>query len=78
MTTDRPYRKRLSLETVIEELEKCKGTQFDPAIIDVVIDSVTIRGVIAAQSNPDKALEAGPLRSKRVNWPTSGLWKRRA
>ncbi len=30
MTTDRPYRKRLSLEIVIAELQKCRGTQFDP------------------------------------------------
>src|SRR5690242_7864076 len=26
MTTDRPYRKRLSLDSVINELQKCKGT----------------------------------------------------
>ena len=30
MTTDRPYRKRLGLEVVVNELQKCKGTQFDP------------------------------------------------
>ena len=29
MTTDRPYRKRLPLDVVIAELQKCKGTQFD-------------------------------------------------
>ena len=31
MTTDRPYRKRLGLEIVIAELQKCRGTQFDPS-----------------------------------------------
>ena len=33
MTTDRPYRKRLGLEIVIAELQKCKGTQFDPRLL---------------------------------------------
>jgi HD-GYP domain-containing protein (c-di-GMP phosphodiesterase class II) len=77
MTTDRPYRKRLPLEIVIEELQKCKGTQFDPELIHVVVGSVAVRRLIEGASLPH-ALEQGPLRSKRVNWPTPGLWKRRA
>ncbi|MCS6777067.1 MAG: diguanylate cyclase, partial [Chthonomonadaceae bacterium] len=32
MTTDRPYRKGLSLETAIAEIQKHSGTQFDPTI----------------------------------------------
>jgi putative nucleotidyltransferase with HDIG domain len=34
MTTDRPYRKGLSLEKAFEELRKGAGTQFDPAVVD--------------------------------------------
>lgn len=34
MTTDRPYRKGLSLEAAFEELRKCSGTQFDPHIVN--------------------------------------------
>ena len=34
MTTDRPYRKRLPLEEAIAELIRCKGTQFDPKVVD--------------------------------------------
>ncbi|MBI3324492.1 MAG: HD domain-containing protein [Candidatus Omnitrophica bacterium] len=37
MMTDRPYRKRLSPEAVIDELKKCSGTQFDPAIVAVFL-----------------------------------------
>jgi putative nucleotidyltransferase with HDIG domain len=33
MTTDRPYRKALSYERLIEELEKYAGTQFDPRVV---------------------------------------------
>ena len=31
MTSDRPYRKKLSLERVVSEIHKFSGTQFDPA-----------------------------------------------
>jgi HAMP domain-containing protein len=34
MTTDRPYRRALSLETAIAELEKGKGSQFDPEVVE--------------------------------------------
>jgi hypothetical protein len=38
MTTDRPYRKALTKEESIAELENNKGTQFDPKVCDVMID----------------------------------------
>lgn len=37
MTTDRPYRKGLSLEQAIYELKKNSGTQFDPSLVEVFI-----------------------------------------
>src|SRR3954454_20752636 len=77
MTTDRPYRKRLALEVVIAELQKCKGTQFDPQLIDVVVASVAVRRLIDGTSTSSSSVEAGPSRSKKVSWPTSSLWKRR-
>jgi HD-GYP domain-containing protein (c-di-GMP phosphodiesterase class II) len=33
MVSDRPYRKGMSAEKAIEELEKCAGSQFDPLIV---------------------------------------------
>lgn len=33
MTTDRPYRKRLSDAASIEEIQTCSGTQFDPVVV---------------------------------------------
>lgn len=38
MTTDRPYRKGLSLEQAIYELKKNAGTQFDPDLVDMFIN----------------------------------------
>lgn len=37
MTTDRPYRKALSLETAFEELRKYSGIQFDKDVVQVFI-----------------------------------------
>ncbi len=38
MTSRRTYRDSLFLETVKEEIEKCKGTQFDPNCADAFLD----------------------------------------
>ena len=38
MTSKRVYRDSLSIDVVISEIEKNKGTQFDPEIADVFLD----------------------------------------
>ena len=38
MTSRRVYRDSMSMQKVIEEIEDCKGTQFDPEIADSFID----------------------------------------
>ncbi len=38
MTSKRTYRNALPVDTVIAEIEKCSGTQFDPKITDVFLD----------------------------------------
>ncbi|MCD6416101.1 MAG: HD domain-containing protein [Planctomycetes bacterium] len=40
MASDRPYRKALTREETISELKKCKGTQFDPALVNVFTDAL--------------------------------------
>ena len=37
MTSKRSYRDAISIETVKEEIEKCKGTQFDPQLADMFL-----------------------------------------
>jgi len=49
MTTDRPYRKALSYERVVEELHHYSGIQFDPGLVDIAIRSAPIRSMIAAR-----------------------------
>jgi len=38
MTTDRPYRKRLTIEYAYQELEANRGTQFDPNLVPIFIN----------------------------------------
>lgn len=38
MTTDRPYRKRLSNEETIEEVKRQGGRQFDPQVVDALVE----------------------------------------
>ncbi|MBI4685196.1 MAG: DUF4388 domain-containing protein [Nitrospirae bacterium] len=40
MTTDRPYRKAISREKVIQEIVKHAGTQFDPEVVEVFLSVI--------------------------------------
>lgn len=40
MTSDRPYRKGMSIEKALEEIQRCKGSQFDPDLADIFINKV--------------------------------------
>ncbi len=62
MTTDRPYRKALSYERVVEELRRYSGQQFDPTLVEVVVSSVPIRDLVAAR-----------LRKEPIEAPVGGL-----
>ncbi len=75
MTTDRPYRKRLSLDVVIAELQKCKGTQFDPELVEVAVSSVAVRRLIAGPAMDSPERSPLPIRSRRVSWPSARMWR---
>ena len=38
MVSDRPYRKSMPVAQAIEELQRCKGSQFDPEVVDAVME----------------------------------------
>jgi putative nucleotidyltransferase with HDIG domain len=38
MVADRPYRKSLTAEGAIEELRRCAGTDFDPRVVEALIE----------------------------------------
>jgi len=39
MTSERPYRAALSTEAALAELKRCSGSQFDPRIVDIFLNS---------------------------------------
>ncbi len=40
MTSDRPYRNAGPLQVAIEELQRCSGTQFDPTVVKVFLQTL--------------------------------------
>jgi HD-GYP domain-containing protein (c-di-GMP phosphodiesterase class II) len=40
MTSKRPYREPLTFEHAMEEIVKCSGTQFDPALVNVFVEII--------------------------------------
>ena len=48
MTSDRAYRGRLTPREAIEELERCSGTQFDPAIVAAFARELSDRAPVVA------------------------------
>ena len=44
MTTSRPYRSGLTVEVAIEEIIRCRGTQFNPRLTDYFVAAIRTRG----------------------------------
>jgi diguanylate cyclase (GGDEF)-like protein/putative nucleotidyltransferase with HDIG domain len=40
MVSDRPYRAALPLALAVEEMRRCAGTQFDPVVVDALLDEL--------------------------------------
>jgi putative nucleotidyltransferase with HDIG domain len=69
MTTDRPYRRALPFEKVMEEVRKYSGKQFDPHLADLVVKSPTIRRLVAAAVHSiadSQSVGIDRVRSERV------------
>jgi len=80
MTTDRPYRKRLPLEVVTAELQKCKGSQFDPDVVELVVSSVAVRRLITVGVEPTAmpaTLVISDPKAVRPAFPRKQFWRGR-
>jgi putative nucleotidyltransferase with HDIG domain len=69
MTTDRPYRKALSLQKAFEELARHSGRQFDPKLVELVFRSPGIRRLLGPQLVPGAQIPSmsAPSRAGRTN-----------
>jgi putative nucleotidyltransferase with HDIG domain len=78
MTTDRPYRKALSLQRALEELNKHAGTQFDPKLVTIVSKSTSIRRLFGPQTTTEStvllSMETG-IRGRKPGIRTGPLIK---
>ena len=54
MTSDRPYRKALTVEQAVAELRRCRGTQFDPAAVDAMTAWTTERQSQAVKTQSEQ------------------------
>lgn len=66
MTTDRPYRKALTLQRALEELRKYAGQQFDPKLVELVSKSPSIRRVLGPQLASEAPLPRSMQDASRV------------
>ncbi len=67
MTTDRPYRRAMSLSRAIEELQTFAGRQFDPQLVTLVSKSASIRRLLGTdRSAPEPSPESS--RVPRPAW----------
>lgn len=57
MTANRVYRKQLDLEYVIEELKRCRGSQFDPNLTDIMLTLID-EGIIDVETLYKESKEA--------------------
>ena len=64
MTTNRPYRNALPLEVVLAELNKGKNAQFDSQLVDLTINSVTVRRLISDPSLIPEYLPSPNIRDR--------------
>lgn len=46
MNAGRPYRRALSLDETFKELKRCSGSQFDPELVELLIETAKENGVI--------------------------------
>ncbi len=54
MTSDRPYRRHLSADSARRELRDFAATQFDPAIVEVFLDTLRAPTALSSRSAPDQ------------------------
>ncbi len=62
MVTDRPYRRGMSIDEAIAELERCAGSQFDPRVVGALVAQIRRRrpAVTAPEPEAEPAATSGP------------------
>jgi two-component system cell cycle response regulator len=80
MVADRPYRAGMDADDALVELERCSGSQFDPAVVTAFADAWSSRTALRAAARPlhPAAAPAPPDPRRGRCTPTRPLRRRRA
>jgi HD-GYP domain-containing protein (c-di-GMP phosphodiesterase class II) len=54
MTTTRSYRGARSIEDAVTELRNCKGSQFDPIMVEALVEAIDVEGWDASDTLPSE------------------------
>lgn len=57
MTANRVYRKALDMEQVVAELKRCSGTQFDPGLVEIMLELIESGSLNATRTVAESAKE---------------------
>ena len=60
MTSQRPYRHRISIEEAAAEIRRCSGIQFDSRVVDAFLDAVKKGRVTVVNAAHPTVLEHEP------------------
>ena len=71
MTSNRVYRRRLNDEVVMAELEKGKGTQWDPELVDIFVQLIR-EGALAKVWMPEEDMAAPIFDNRKIVGITMG------
>ena len=70
MTANRVYRKQLDFDFVLAELRRCRGTQFDPKLTDILLSliedgEIDVESLYAASKGSSAAAAEAPVATKQ-------------
>jgi diguanylate cyclase (GGDEF)-like protein len=65
MTSDRPYRQARPVDVALTELRRCAGTQFDPEVVEAVVDAQAATTAGGRASSAPAAAAAARTRARR-------------
>jgi putative nucleotidyltransferase with HDIG domain len=76
LTSDRPYRPKLTDEAAIEILRERRGNMYDPLVVDAFLEHYcSLTGQVVSSSSPDPALAAITESASRFSAPNSSRGK---
>ena len=58
MTTTRSYREAMPIATAVAEMRGCAGAQFDPRVVDSLLERVLLSASSGAANDPPRARAA--------------------